>query len=241
VGFDLVQLGYTAYYRYDPASGSYFPVVVWNLPRFLVVETVAGTTIKAPFVWWRNVSSQGYWNGWTEGCPPDAQQCTESIETSTSLSGRVFFGDGDGDGFDWKTGPLNGYYEVSAPLTGVRFTPTQGVAGYSVGTREQSGDLSCLEGTCNPAGSCSASSARVFADLRDGTLVWNKNEFGVNLDNGTVVRKPAGTCGTPWPAANVPDPPLLPELRFRRDYLPADQSLFQEFGVVPPDYQITLR
>jgi hypothetical protein len=40
---------------------------------------------------------------------------------------------------------------------------------------------------------------------------------------------------------NVPDPLLLPELRFRRDYLPAEQSLFQEFGVVPPEYEITLR
>ena len=33
----------------------------------------------------------------------------------------------------------------------------------------------------------------------------------------------------------------LPELRFRRDYLPAEQSRFQELGVTPPEYEITLR
>jgi hypothetical protein len=32
-----------------------------------------------------------------------------------------------------------------------------------------------------------------------------------------------------------------PALTFRRDYLPAEQSRFQEFGVTPPEHEVTLR
>ena len=53
------------------------------------------------------------------------------------------------------------------------------------------------------------------------------------------VRNPANACTRP--VAGQPTAPELPELRFRRDYLPAEQSRFQEFGVTPPEHEITLR
>jgi hypothetical protein len=53
------------------------------------------------------------------------------------------------------------------------------------------------------------------------------------------VRKPANACARP--TAGQPAAPDLPALRFRRDYLPAEQSRFQEFGVTPPEHEITLR
>jgi hypothetical protein len=68
--------------------------------------------------------------------------------------------------------------------------------------------------------------------------VWSKNDFRVVLSDGATVGKPFGTCAQP--TVNVPAPPLLPELRFRRDYFPAGQALFQQLSLTPPEYEITL-
>ncbi|MEK6718662.1 MAG: hypothetical protein AABZ16_14350, partial [candidate division NC10 bacterium] len=209
-----------------------------QVPRFLVVENVAGTRLKTPLVWWRDVATlSGFGAGSSFGtfCPPEIQ-CSESLSTGTTLQGLVFFGDGDGEGRDRM--PTGQRYPVTAPQTAVGFTPIQGVAGYDVGTLEQRPWVPC-EAACTPV-PCSASGAsiRVFATFGPEGPVWSKDEFLVALGNEEVVRKPPACVR---PAAQTPEAPALPELRFRRDYLPAERSLFQEFGVVPPDYEITLK
>src|SRR5207247_11310707 len=120
----------------------------------------------------------------------------------------------------------------------VGFTPTGVVAGYDVGTVDQSGNLNCFTG-CTPAASCSTSTVNIFAASASQGPVWTKDEFFIGLGDLSGGRKPANTCVRPNPAR--PAAPDLPELRFRRDYLPPDQSRFQEFAVTPPEYEITLK
>ncbi len=212
--------------------------LVPNLPRFLTVETLEGIRIRTPLLWWRSVASLAEARALGQGvtpCPPELQ-CEEVISNSTLLGGLVFFGDGSGEGRDtMAAGPRP---PLTAAHTSVGFTPIGAVAGYAVGATEQSGDPSCFSG-CVPAASCSSSTVSVFAQSGAAGLLWNKDEFSVSLANLVGVRKPANACARP--TAGQPAAPDLPALRFRRDYLPAEQSRFQEFGVTPPEHEITLR
>jgi hypothetical protein len=212
------------------------PINVPQVPRFLVLETVAGTRLKTPLVWWRDVATSGGFaagSSFGAACPPEIQ-CSETLSTGTSRHGLVFFGDGDPEGRDRM--PTGQRYPLTAAHTAVGFSPIQGVAGYDVGTLEQRPLVPC-EAACTPV-PCSANGAsiRVFATFGPEGPVWSKDEFLVSLSNEEVVRKPPACVR---PAGQTPEAPALPELRFRRDYLPAEQSVFQEFGVVPPDSEIT--
>jgi hypothetical protein len=148
----------------------------------------------------------------------------------------VFFGDGSGDGRDLT--PSGQRAPLTATHTSVGFVPIGMVAGYGVGTVEQSGDLNCFD-ACIPAASCSTSAVSVFAQSAAGGPVWIKDGFSVSSADLDGVRKPAAVCTRP--AVGQPAAGELPELRFRRDYLPAEQGQFQEFGVTPPAHEITLR
>jgi hypothetical protein len=212
--------------------------LVPNVPRFLAVETVEGTRIRTPLVWWRSVSSANEARGARESvtvCPLELQ-CEEVVSNSTVLHGVVFFGDGNGEGRDTTSSGQR--QPMTAPHTAVSFIPTGVVAGYPVGTSEQTGSLNCFAG-CVPAASCTASTVSVFAESRAEGLVWIKDEFSVSFGNLSGVHTVSNACARP--AAGHPAAPDLPELRFRRDYLPAEQSRFQEFGVTPPEHEITLR
>ena len=213
-------------------------ILVPNVPRFLVVETAEGIKIRTPLVWWRSASSLAETRGGRQSvtnCPPELQ-CEEVISLGTVLRGLVFFGDGNAEGRDTTSSGQR--QPVTAAHTSVGFTPIGGVAGYGVGTIEQSADPSCFAG-CTPAASCSTSTVGVFAQAGAAGAVWIKDEFSVSLARLVGVRNPANACTRP--VAGQPTAPELPELRFRRDYLPAEQSRFQEFGVTPPEHEITLR
>jgi hypothetical protein len=158
------------------------------------------------------------------------------ISNSTVLHGLVFFGDGNGEGRDTTSSGQR--QPMSAPHTSVGFTPTGAVAGYAVGTSEQSGSTNCFAG-CTPAASCSSSTVSVFAESRAEGPVWIKDEFSISFGTLSGVRKVANACARP--AAGQPVAPDLPELRLRRDYLPAELSRFQEFGVIPPESEVMLR
>jgi hypothetical protein len=148
----------------------------------------------------------------------------------------VFFGDGNGEGRDTTSSGQR--HPVTATHTSVGFVPIGVVAGYGVGVVGQNGDPNCF-GTCTAAASCSTSTISIFAQPSALGPVWIKDEFSVSSANLVGVRKPANAC-TP-PAVEQPSAPELPELRFRRDYLPAEQSRFQELGVTAPEHEITLR
>jgi len=213
-------------------------ILVPNVPRFLAVETLEGTTIRTPLVWWRSVSSVNEARGGREsvtGCPLELQ-CEQVVSKSTVLHGLVFFGDGNGEGRDTTSSGQR--QAVTAPHTAVGFIPTGVVAGYSVGTDEQTGSLNCFAG-CVPGASCTASTVHVFAESRAEGRVWIKDEFSISSSNLSGVHTVANACARP--AAGQPVAPELPELRFRRDYLPAELSRFQEFGMTPPEHEITLR
>ena len=212
--------------------------LVPNVPRFLTVETLEGIRISTPLLWWRSVASLAEARALAQvvtPCPPELQ-CEEVISNSTLLGGLVFFGDGNGEGRD--TTASGQRQPLTSTHTSVGFTPIGAVAGYAVGATEQSGDPSCFTG-CAPAASCSSSTISVFAQSGASGLLWNKDQFSLSLANLVGVRKPANACARP--TAGQPAAPDLPALRFRRDYLPAEQSRFQEFGVTPPEHEITLR
>jgi hypothetical protein len=213
-------------------------ILVPNVPRYLAVETLEGTTIRTPLVWWRSVSSVNEARGGRQsvtGCPLELQ-CEQVVSNSTVLRGLVFFGDGNGEGRDTTSSGQR--QPMTAPHTAVGFIPTGVVAGYSVGTDEQTGSLNCFAG-CVPAASCTASTVSVFAESRAEGRVWIKDEFSISSSTLSGVHTVANACARP--AAGQPAAPDLPELRLRRDYLPAEQSRFQEFGVPPPEHEITLR
>ncbi|MGH7305874.1 MAG: hypothetical protein ACRELZ_21525 [Candidatus Rokuibacteriota bacterium] len=212
--------------------------LVPNPPRFLTVETTGGIRIRTPLVWWRSASSFAEARGARQSvttCPPELQ-CEEVVSASTVLRGLVFFGDGNNEGLDATSSGERP--PVTAAHTSVGFAPIGVVAGYGVGTVEQTGSLNCFDG-CTPAASCSTSTASVFARSTAQGPVWIKDEFSVSFANLVGVRKPATACTRP--VAGETPAPALPELRFRRDYLPAEQGRFQEFGVTPPEHEITLR
>ncbi len=213
-------------------------ILVPNAPRFVAVETVEGIKTRTPLVWWRRAASLAEARAGRESvtaCPPELQ-CEEVVSVSTALQGLVFFGDGNGEGRD--TTAAGQRQPLTAAHTSVGFIPTGVIAGYSVGTVEQSGNLNCFGG-CTPAASCSTSTVSIFTQSAAEGPVWTKDEFSVSLGNLSGVRKPGNACARP--AAGQPAAPDLPELRFRRDYLPAELSRFQELGVTPPEYEITLR
>jgi hypothetical protein len=212
--------------------------LVSNAPRFLTVETMEGITIGTPLLWWRSASSFTEARGGRQSvtaCPPELQ-CEEVTSSSTVLRGLVFFGDGNGEGRDTTSSGQR--QPVTATHTAVGFVPIGVVVGYGVGAVGQSGNLNCFS-TCTSAASCSTSTIGIFAQPSAAGPVWTKDEFSVSSATLVGVRKPANAC-TP-PAVEQPVAPELPELRFRRDYLPAEQSRFQELGVTPPEHEITLR
>lgn len=212
--------------------------LVPNAPRFLVVETTEGIKIKTPLVWWRSASSLTEARGLAQTvtpCSPELR-CEEVTSTSRLVRGLVFFGDGNGEGRDVT--PAGQRAPLGAAHTSVGFVPIGMVAGYGVGTVEQSGNLNCFD-TCIPAATCSTSTVSVFAQSAAGGLVWIKDEFSVSSADLVGVRKPATACTRP--AVGQSAVAELPELRFRRDYLPAEQGRFQEFGVTSPEHEITLR
>jgi len=212
--------------------------LVPNVPRFLIVETLNGLKFRTPLLWWRSVSSSNEARAGRESvtaCPPDLQ-CEEVVSDSTVLRGLVFFGDGNGEGRDAAASGQR--QAVSAAHTSVGFAPTGAIAGFGVGTAEQTGSLNCLAG-CVPAASCATRTVSVFAESRPEGLVWIKDEFSISLGTLSGVHKILNACARP--AAGQPTAPDLPSLTFRRDYLPAEQSRFQEFGVTAPEHEITLR
>jgi len=206
-------------------------------PGFVVIETVGGIKSKTPLLWWRTNTSlaEATAGRGVGGCPLEIQ-CDEVVTDGTVRQGLVFFGDGDGEGRD-RT-PTGQRHPLTTAQTSVGFTPTGAVAGYAVGTVEQIGNLNCFAG-CTPAASCSSSTVNVFAGSAIQGPVWTKDEFFISVSDLSGVRKPGNSCLRPPPGQ--PEAPDLPELRFRRDYLLADQGRFQEFGVTPPEYEITLK
>jgi hypothetical protein len=213
-------------------------VPVPNVPRFLTVETLEGIRIRTPLLWWRSVASLAEGRGLGQTvtpCPPELQ-CEEVISRSSIVQGRVFFGDGNGEGRDTTSSGQR--HPLTATHTSVGFVPVGLVAGYGVGTIEQITAPTCFS-PCMPADSCSTSTVNIYAQSGTGGPVWNKDEFFVSSGNLVGVRKPANACARPAPGQ--PDSPELPALTFRRDYLPAEQSRFQEFGMTPPEHEVTLR
>jgi hypothetical protein len=218
--------------------GGFGGVLVPNLPRFVVSETADGVRTKTPLVWWRSVSSLAEATAGRQsggGCPPEFQ-CEEVVSDGTTLQGLVFFGDGNGEGRDRTSAGQR--HPLTTEHTSVGFVPVGTIAGHAVGTAAQTGNLGCFA-DCVPAASCSTSTVNVFAGLALEGLVWAKDEFFVGHANLAGARTLPTACVRP--SAAEPVAPDLPEVRFRRDYLPVEQSRFQEFAVTPPEYEITLK
>jgi hypothetical protein len=217
-------------------------VTLVRVPRFLKIETLTGNKVFTPLVWWRAALSTGNVRaGQTEfACSSLARECGQGSVSALTVRVSLLFGDGDGTGLDIGGGPLSGRYPLSALHTRVGFTPTQTVAGFPVGTLPDT--TGAPSGTC-PIGPFSWRRIQVFAGLFGPDLIpiWDKNVATVELIEENRARLPFGTCGRPEPVPVVPSPLPLPEVRLRRDYLPAEQDLFEQFNIIPPEYEITLK
>lgn len=245
---------------WSPATGPILVPVTWEvqvdipddnlakLPRDLSLVMLDGTTWRPPLIWWRSGRTEAGAEGrFQADCGGDPRECWEMTSSDSTVEVGVFFGDGDQNGFERKTGPLNGNYPLSAEQTSVSFTPTLGVEGFPVGTAlvlfSDTFDRPPSPFSCG-AGSASNDFITIFARIYTTPTgekfpVWRKNDAEVVHIRADAVRKAFGTCSKP----QVPQPsaPSLPELRFRRDYNPSEQEVFQRFNITPPQYEIRLR
>src|SRR5207245_10582626 len=109
------------------------------------------------------------------------------ISYITRRSALECFGEGNGEGRDASsTGPR---LPLTAAHSAVGFVPIGVVAGYGVGTVEQTGSLNCFAG-CSQAASCSTSTVSIFAESAPAGLVWKNEEFSVVLGTLSGERYP---------------------------------------------------
>jgi hypothetical protein len=215
------------------------------LPRFLIVETVAGMQIKNPLVWWaraETTSSASLGEGGKNcGFPgyPDIY-CVGSTTVDTATSGRLLFGDGNAVGDDVH--PATGeHYPVGSPHTAVHFTPVS-AAGHGPVFQ-----VVPLEG-CTPEDLCSETSASCHGGAQyvfqgegpDGEALWVKESFFVTQSDVESVTRHASMCVMPAPTLRpLPD---LPVVVVERDYFPAEENLLRRLGFAAPvKYKITLK
>lgn len=233
--------------QYNEAT-QHWDTISWvTLPRWVVIETVAGTILKNPLVWWKS-SSVGSSAGTTEL----SQNCTGGFWgpyyclggslTSTDVHGELFFGDGDLQGNDRD--PLTGqpYPVEGTEHTTVHFTPDGSVMGHAVGTTDnKSGTWPPTKYCAVSEGEYSAESAHTFqAQSLDGA-VWVKDTFHYSEMHGRFKIIEGQSCVVPEPTP--PDLPPFPDaVTLKREYLPAEIAFLQKLGLPPgPDYTITLK
>jgi hypothetical protein len=215
------------------------------LPRFLIVETVAGMQIKNPLVWWASAetTSSASFGGNTKNCgvPGYADYyCVGATTVSTATSGRFVFGDGNAVGDDVH--PATGErYPVGARYTAVHFVPVSAAGHGSIST------VAPLEG-CTPEDWCSEASANCQGGAQhvfqgegpDGEVVWTKERFLVTETDVESVTRHADFCVMPTPTLQpLPD---LPVVVLERDYFPAEENLLRRLGFAAPvKYKVTLK
>jgi hypothetical protein len=227
--------------RFDPATGTWHTVSLVTLPRYLMVETVAGTLMRNPLVWWLGISAGSDVEDMLDQsfqCSETRRICVEQHWAETSVSGSVFFGDGDPDqGRD--VSPAGNPYPTDAAHTSVRFIPQDPVAGHSVGDTEISSPCYFQSYCALEGGPCPYDYARIF-QWQGPPPVWAKNTFLFGQGNRDSTIGTPGTCPQPQPSA-PPDPPALPEVKFTRDYFDADVNLLNKLHMTPLDYKVTLK
>ena len=233
---------------YDPTTGQWNPISRVALPRYLVIETLAGTLIKNPLVWWKTLGvSSSTWrgSGYTANCgAPVAPDYYSSCATlvSTVTYGELFFGDGD-PRYGQDLAPTGTRYPVNGTQpTAVHFTAVDPVAGHGVGATD-SGSIACgPTNTCTVTeGTCSLHSVRIFQSKgSDDQLVWEKDTFNFSDSDRTYKTFHSEFC--PLLTPPMPEVPAFPEARLKRDYLPAELNLFTKLGIQQGfDYKITLK
>ena len=233
---------------YDNVAHEWRTISWVTLPRYLVIETLAGTVIRNPLVWWRSLGvTSGTGSKWEDtvncGAPVEPDYFTRcGTLVSTSVAGELFFGDGDllyGRDLT-STGtryPVNG----SQP-TAVHFVPEDPVAGHAVGASD-TGSISCgPPDACMVAdGACTRDVAKIFqSTLGDGQLVWAKDTVYFYEGHRTyeVFHSVSGALPTP----PMPALPPFPDVQLKRDYLPAEITLLTKIGIQQGlDYKVTLK
>jgi hypothetical protein len=237
IAIDLPALG--TVFGYDE---NHLPLYTWHLPRYLGVETAAGMSIRMPLVWWKSVRTQSaaHRGGEVAACPPDNhEECHQLLDTSTLMTGALFYGDGNRDGRDVRsTGTTESLYPVTGTKpTGVRFVPTGEVDGYAIGAAA-SGTVACYD-RCGPAGSCTATTVRVFQEPGTDGPLWDKAAFLASVTQRDVTAGLGSFC--PIPDRPMPEAAALPTITLQRDYRPRELALFQQLGITPTPYTIELR
>jgi hypothetical protein len=229
---------------YDPDAQQWRTRQWVTLPRYLVIETLAGILIKNPLVWWQSITgtSAARSSGDLRYCAVgDAYNCLWSTLTSTTVMGTLFFGDGNAAGED-RT-PTGAPYPVSdPPLTSVHFTPAGPVAGHGVGVVINNSSETCfpIDICAAREGSCSGNFGYIFQSPGVAQWVWTKENVSYEESYGVFKTGPQGTCLLPTPT--LPELPTLPEVRLQRMYFPGETALFMKLGVQQgPDHTVTLK
>jgi hypothetical protein len=193
------------------------PYVI-GLPT-LLVETHSGTQFWTTLVWWAQNKSVGEaWVQINNSCPrPRNVQVVSMAESWSQV--EVWFGN--------------------------EFIPVEGIGGFAVGTYNFT-DWSLTDPRdsdgrpvdCPPEESHSGQGAAIF--VSQFQLPTNSAE----VFQGQSARRYLGESdpNVGKPPGPVPEaPPLVQELRFRRQYSPDEMQSYQLQGITPPEYEIELR
>jgi hypothetical protein len=190
-----------------------------QFPRYLVAEAESGERLTMPFLWWKSASSAKTHAMERQYCGT-IEACMLADYRVSSVVVEVKFGDRQ-NGYD-SSPPL------TEPHTAVGFIPLTGIAGYPVGSYEDT-QVPTIYPVC-VAGPFVGRGVEVFTYA--GTW-WNKNRAGVSIVEGQGTPGLCSEMTLPESLPVEPAPPI-PPLQFQRDYLPAEQARFQELGLVPP-------
>ena len=194
-------------------------------PHRLVAEAGSGARISTPFLWWRSV--------WTyRSHVVERQGCVAigGCMTADYLQWRIQAEVGFGDAEAW----WDGYFPLANPHTAVGFIPLTGIAGYPVGSYEESQVESSFP-LC-VAGPYVGKSVGVFAI---GSY-WQKNRADVLVVEGQSTPGACSELTLPETLPADPAPPF-PALQFQRDYKDSERVRFSQLGIeTPPAHVISL-
>lgn len=198
-------------------------------PRYLQVATAGGPGRRTPLLWWSDV---GTMNQHRRAMRVGNEYATLVSIDWTKRDNDFFFGDGDEYGQDpvcWDTPhpDPNGH-------TAVSFIPVNGIPGYAIGAREQSGWP--FDWGFDPWDKTGGVYSQIFNAYCKVYIVWTPpapwtvSRVGRDYD----IKADLQGAGPPEP------PPFLMGIRFKRDYLGNELKELEQRQLDPPRYEIRM-
>jgi hypothetical protein len=189
-----------------------------RIPRYIVAEAENGARLLTPLLWWDGVGTYRIHHVDRQGCGT-IDACVLADYIVWRIKADVKFGDAP----DW----WDGYLPLASPHTTVGFTPLTGVAGYPIGSYEES-QVDTMFPLCVP-GPYVGKTVGVFAIAG----YWQKNRADVSVVEGQSVPGMCSELMLPETLPAEPAPPF-PALQFQRDYQDSERTRFYGLGLETP-------